>query len=256
MRKAAPWLAAGAIIVAAGILADVSWRSVRPQVPEIGRKNLEPTLGQGVLLGVLGGLRTLVSDLTWIRSYVLWERRDRPGCEALMRAACALDPHSRYFWEQTGYVVGYDLAHWDIRRRGGYAKVPTATQERIFKAYARRGLDIFEEGLAHSRATTPLLLNAAQLAEIKLKDHKLAAHYYLQAAEAPDAPWYAARICAQVLWDDGQQAEAYRWFRQYWTTRMLPREDGYPDDLKQLRTMETVLGLKPAERIPRPAWER
>jgi len=256
MRRFAPWVASFALIAGAGVFAEVSWRSVRPSIPEIGRKDLEPTLGQGVLLGVLGGLRTVVADLTWIRSYVLWERKDRAGCEALMRAACALDPYSRYFWEHTAYVVGYDLAHWEIRRRGGYDKVPAEIQDRLFKTYARRGIDIIEEGIARSKVTTPLVLSAAQLAEIKLKDHKLSARYYKQAAEAPDAPWYAARICAQVMWEDGRRQEAYFWFRQFWISRMLPRDDGYPDDLKQLRTMEEVLGIRPADRIPRPSWER
>ena len=46
------------------------------------------------------------------------------------------------------------------------------------------------------------------------------------------------------------------WFRDYWTTRMLPRDDGYPDDLDKLRTMEEVLRIPPAERIPRARWER
>ena len=95
MRRLAPWLCAFVALFAAGTMAEHAWRGVRPHIPEIGRKELEPTLGQGVLLGILGGLRTVVADLTWIRSYVLWERRDRAGCEALMRAACALDPHSR-----------------------------------------------------------------------------------------------------------------------------------------------------------------
>lgn len=256
MRRFLPWVASVALILAAGGFAGASWRSVRPSIPEIGRKDLEPTLGQGVLLGVLGGLRTLVADLTWIRSYVLWERKERAGCEALMRAACALDPYSRYFWEHTGYVVGFDLAHWEIRRRGGYDKVPAEIQERLFKSYARRGIEILEEGSVRSRVSTPLLLVIAQLAEIKLKDHSLSARYYRQAAEAPDAPWYAARICAQVMWEDGRRAEAYRWFRQYWTSRMLPHGDGFPDDLSQLRTMEEVLRIKAADRIPRPDWER
>jgi hypothetical protein len=89
-----------------------------------------------------------------------------------------------------------------------------------------------------------------------LKDHRLSAYYYQLAAEAPDAPWYAARICAQALWEDGRREEAYRWFRAYWTTRMLPKEDGFPDDLQRLRTMEQVLGVKAENRIPRQAWER
>ena len=256
MRRSVPWVAALLLLIAVGGYAERSWLGVRPCIPEIGRKELEPTLGQGVLLGILGGLRTVVADLTWIRSYVLWERKDRAGCEALMRAACALDPHSRYFWENTGYTVGYDLAHWEIRRRGGYERVPKETQERLFVSYARKGIEVLEEGLGRTKSPTPLLLCAAQLAELKIKDHGLASKYYMKAAEAPDSPWFAARICAQVIWEDGRRLEAYQWFRRYWTTRMLPKEDGFPDDLRQLRTMEAVLGIPPAERIPRPEWER
>jgi hypothetical protein len=256
MRRLPSWLLAGTLLLLAGQVAEKAWSSIRPNIPEIGRRELEPTLGQGVLLGILGGFRTVVADLTWIRSYVLWERKDRAGCEALMRAACALDPHARYFWENTGYAIGFDLAHWEIRRRGGYAKVPTETQTRLFHDYARRGIALLDEGVGHAKSVTPLLLISAQLAEIKLGDHGLAARYYRRAAEAPDAPWFAARLCAQLTWEDGRRAEAYRWYRDYWTSRMQPKEDGFPDDLERLRTMEIVLKVAPAERIPRQSWER
>ncbi|MEY4307551.1 MAG: hypothetical protein RJA95_919, partial [Verrucomicrobiota bacterium] len=186
MRRFAPWLLVGLLVLGAGALAESSWRRVRTGIPEIGRKELEPSLGQGVLLGVLGGLRTVVADIAWIRSYVFWERRDRAGCEALMRSACALDPHARYFWENAGLRIGLDMAHWEIRRRGGYAKVPAETQQRLFQQYGRRGLDVLEEGMGYARNRTALLLAAGFLAEGKLKDVGLAANYYRQAAEAAD----------------------------------------------------------------------
>ena len=256
MRRFAPWLVVGVLILGAGALAESSWRRIRPSIPEIGRKELEPTLGQGVLLGVLGGLRTVVADIAWIRSYVFWERRDRPGCEALMRTACTLDPHARYFWENAGLRIGLDMAHWEIRRRGGYAKVPAETQERLFRQYGRRGLDVLEEGMAHARNRTSLLLAAGFLADGKLKDLRLAADYYRQAAEAPDGPWYAARMSADFDWGGGRKTEAYRWYRNYWEKRMREKEDGFPEDLVRLRTMETELRLAFLQRIPRQAWER
>jgi len=256
MRRFAPWLLVGVLILGAGALAESSWRRVRPSIPEIGRKELEPTLGQGVLLGVLGGLRTVVADFAWIRSYVFWERRDRPGCEAFMRTACTLDPHARYFWENAGLRIGLDMAHWEIRRRGGYAKVPAETQERLFRQYGRRGLDVLEEGMAHARHRTALLVAAGFLAEGKLKDFTLAAHYYRQAADAADAPWYAARFCSDFDWNAGKKLEAYRWYRNYWLTRMRPRLDGSPDDLARLREMENELKINFLERIPRQSWER
>lgn len=256
MRRSSPWVIAVALILGAGYFSEYSWKAVRPCIPEIGRKELEPTLGQGVLLGIIGGFRTVIADLTWIRSYTLWERHDRPGCEALMRAACALDPHSRYFWENTGYAIGYDLAHWEISHRGGYAKVPKETQERLFRAFARRGLDVLDDGLRYSKSRLPLLVCAGQLADIKLKDSALASRYYHEAAILPYAPWYAARIAAHLDWDQGKRLEAYQWYRGYWLARMKDVDDGYPDDLVQIREMENLLKLTPQARIPKQSWEK
>ncbi|MEI7652283.1 MAG: hypothetical protein WCJ96_09795 [Verrucomicrobiota bacterium] len=256
MRRSSPWVIAVVLILGAGYFSECSWKKIRPCIPEIGRKELEPTIGQGVLLGILGGFRTVVADLTWIRSYVMWERRDRAGCEALMRAACALDPHSRYFWENTGYSIGYDLAHWEIIRRGGYKNVPQETQERLFRSYARRGLDVLDDGLNYSKSKLPLLVCAGQLAEIKLKDSALASRYYHEAAVLPYAPWYAARIAAHLDWDLGKREEAYQWYRGYWLSRMKGVDDGYPDDLVQIREMEKQLKLTPQARLPKQAWEK
>jgi len=242
--------------VLAGTYSEISWRTVRPCIPEIGRRDIEPTLGQGVLLGILGGMRTVIADGTWVRSYVLWERKDRPGCETLMRTACALDPRSRYFWENTGYVMGYDMAHWEVRRRGGYAKVPADVQEHLYRSYARRALEVLDQGVVNTGGNAALLIAAGQLAEMKLKDQLLSARYYRSATESRNAPWYAPYFCARNLWEAGQREESYRWYRKIWEEKLSKSEDGAPDDLKNLREMEQALHLPIIQRIPRPAWEK
>ena len=166
MRRALPWVGFLSLFLAVGALADHAWRRARLALPEIGRRELEPTVGQGVLLGVLGGFRTVVADFTWIRGYVLWERKnDRAGTELLMRAACALDPRSRFFWENTGLSVANDMGHWEIRRRGGYAKVPKEIQEHVLRGYAQRGMALLDEGIASTGGDAALLATAALVAE-------------------------------------------------------------------------------------------
>lgn len=250
------WLAAGALLLGAGTYSETSWQGVRQAVPEIGRKDIEPSLGQGVLLGILGGLRTVVADATWIRSYVFWEKRDRAGCEALMRTACALDPRARFFWENAGYAVGYDFAHWEIRRRGGYAKVPQDIQDGIFRRYAQLGLAVFEDGVAHTGGNPGILISAGQLAEIKLKDNLLASAYYRRATQAKNSPWFAYFMCARTLWEAGRKQEAYDWYRGEWLSKLSKESDGSPDDLEKLRFMEDELKVPLLRRIPRQAWEK
>ncbi|GBL28003.1 hypothetical protein EMGBS8_19510 [Verrucomicrobiota bacterium] len=81
MHPVSPWVVASLLLLGAGTYSETSWKGVRQAVPEISRKDLEPTLGQGVLLGILGGLRTVVADATWLRSYVFWEKRDRAAAK-------------------------------------------------------------------------------------------------------------------------------------------------------------------------------
>ena len=240
----------------AGCFAENSWRLVRTSIPEMGRKEIEPTLGQGVLLGILGGLRTVIADGTWLRSYVAWEKRDRAACEGLMRTACALDPRARYFWENTGYVMGYDMAHWEIRRRGGYAKVSQEIQDGLFKSYARKGLEVFEDGAKHTGGNPGILISAGQMAEIKLKDNLLAASYYKRATESANAPWFSYFLCARALWEGGQKKESYAWYRKQWLEKLKGVGDGSPDDLEHLRYMEAELTLPVLQRIPRQTWEK
>ncbi len=245
------------LLIAAGAATDRSWASLRPCIPELSRSQLEPSAGQGVLLGVLGGLRTVIADVSWLRSYVLWERKEEAGCEALMRLSCTLDPNSRYFWEQAAFAVGFDMANWEIRRRGGYARLAKEIQDHLFTSYARKGILILEDGAKFSRSRAPFLIVAGQLAEMKIKDLRLAASYYRAAAESPDAPWYAARFAARTAWQAGDRKESYAWFRQHWTTTLRVRqEDRSPDDLAELRMMEDALFMPTSARIPRQAWER
>ena len=49
MHPVSPWVVASLLLLGAGTYSETSWKGVRQAVPEISRKDLEPTLGQGVL---------------------------------------------------------------------------------------------------------------------------------------------------------------------------------------------------------------
>jgi len=243
-----------ALALGAGEAAERAWSRARSAVPELRRADLELTAGQGALLGVLGGFRPLLADLTWIRAYVKWERRDR-GCEALLRLACLLDPHATAFWENRANMVGLDMAHWEIRARGGYLKVSQADQQAAFRRFARKALEGIEEGVPVARRPSALLVLGGYLAETKLGEPLLAAAYYRRAHETPPAPWYCAYFVGRLLKDAGQAREAYAYLREVWQRELSRQRDGSPTELGFLRRLESELGLPPALRIPRQDWE-
>jgi len=249
MRGASVAILAILGVLAAGELSSEAWSRARRVVPELRRADLELTAGQGAALGLLGGFRPLLADLAWVRGYVLWERHDR-GCEAHLRTACLLDPQSNYFWENRGNMIGLDMAHWEIRARGGSFAVSAATQQQIFSRYARKAIDALEEGLPVVRNPAALLALAGYLAETKLKDPLLGADYYLRCYRTPGAPWYAPYFHARLLRDAGKEREAYEWLRPVWQAKLSQREDGSPTELGFLRELEDKLGIPALRRIP------
>lgn len=249
MRRPAFAILAALGVLLAGEISAESWARARRVVPELRRADLELTAGQGVALGLLGGFRPLLADLAWVRGYVLWERKDR-GCEAHLRIACVLDPQSNYFWENRANKVGLDMAHWELRARGGPRAVSPVTQQQVFARYARKAIDGLEEGLPVVRNPSALLALAGYLAETKLKDPLLGATYYLRCYETPGAPWYAPYFHARLLSDGGKDREAYVWLRRVWQERLSLRPDGSPTELAFLRDLERALGIPQLQRIP------
>ena len=244
-----------ALVLLAGEAAESAWSKARRAVPELRRADLELTAGQGALLGVLGGFRPVLADLTWIRAYVKWEKRDR-GCEALLRLACLLDPHATTFWENRGNMVGLDMAHWEIRARGGYLRVPEPEQRAAFARFGRKGIEALEEGVPVARRPSSLLVLAGYLAETRVRDPLLASGYYRRAHESPPAPWYCAYFVGRLLKDAGQPREAYAYLRDVWQRQLSRLPDNSPTELAFLRKLEAELGLAPALRIPRQEWEK
>ena len=53
---------------------------------------LEGTLGQGLIIGVLGGFRAILADFLWIRTNVIWERKDHIKLDSMVRLVTSLDP--------------------------------------------------------------------------------------------------------------------------------------------------------------------
>lgn len=161
--------------------------------------------------GVLGGLRTLAADLTWLQAYANWERRDLAATDSLLRLTTALDPEPLYFWLNGARIMAYDLPVWRVMAEGGFAAVPRERQAQIEEQQVRRALAFLEQArVTHPRASA-LWIEEANLQLNRRHDLAAAAVAYRRAAEMPDAPYYAARIYAELLRRLGRKQEALAW---------------------------------------------
>ena len=109
--------------------------------------------------------------------------------------------------------------------------------------------------LAFHPTSPDLWIERANIELNRMHDGEAAAESYRRAWEQPGAPYYAARLYAEVLRRLGRKAEALAWLVKLHPT--LPRGDERAGEelvLARIRDLERELGVPPEQRYqpPRP----
>lgn len=246
-----------AVVVCAGLalagqvlapLVAEPWRQRREREPAL---RLEPGVaaaGQGVTLALLGGFRALVADAAWIQMYARWERRDLAGTEAFARLVTTVDPRPVYFWLNAARILAYDFPAWRIEAAGGYDAVPAAAQRAVNEAQAAAALELLGAARRRHPDSVDLWVEEANIHLNRRGDPLAAAVAYREAWARPRAPYYVARLRAEVLRRAGRRAEALAWLREIHPA--LPAGDpgaGAELVLQRIRELEAELGVPAGE---------
>ena len=186
-----------------------AWQSVKVGQPEMNLEALEGALGQGLVIGVLGGFRAILADFLWIRTNTIWERKDRVKLDSMVRLVTTLDPRPDFFWINGSRMIAYDVPNWRIREEGGYSDVPEERQQAIDLEQSAQAFDLIDQALEFHPDNSKLYLEKAQIYLNRLKDDARAANWFLQASQQDNAPYFAARIHAELLRKQGRNIEAY-----------------------------------------------
>lgn len=198
------WLLAAAVLLAGGLLL----RKLERPVPVGWRgEQLAQLAGQGGLPAVLGGLRSVVAGGFWLRANLAWERRDAAGTAALLDLAVAADERPAYYWLNGARMLAYDMPQWLP------ATTPSVVRQRVSEAQAQRALDFLAKGLRWHGPDAELYVEQANIHLRRRGDLENAARCYRLAAEQPRAPYYAARLHADLLIELGRAQEALTWLR-------------------------------------------
>ncbi len=222
------------------------WTALRAEQPALRLATAGAVAGQGITLGVLGGFRALAADFTWLRVFTIWEDRDLPATETLLRLVTALDPRPLYFWLNGARIVAYDMTSWRIAAAGGYDAVPEAVRSRLEREQARLALRRLDEAMQFHPASAELWIERGSIELNRLHDPLAAAESYRRAWAQPQAPYYAARLVAEMLRRAGRKEDALAWLVQLHPH--LPRGDeaaGADLVLGRIRDLEKELGVPP-----------
>ena len=200
---------------------EPAWQFVRAQQPALKLDSLQGALGQGVTVGLLGGFRAIVADFFWIKTNSVWEDNDLPATQTFIKLVTAIDPRPLYFWQNGSRMIAYDMPNWRIVDEGGYDVVPPARQRQIDEQQSAVALAYLNEAFGHHPDSALLHVEIANVYLNRLKDNASAAEAYRRASQQPNAPYFAARIHAELLRKLGRNAEAYTWLKQLYPT--LPK---------------------------------
>ena len=240
---------------------DPAWQWVRAQQPALKLDSLQGALGQGLTVGLLGGFRAITADFFWLKTHSVWEDRDLPATQTLIKLVTAIDPRPLYFWLNGSRMIAYDMPNWRIVDAGGYNVVPQATQRRIDEEQATVALRYLQEAFNYHPDAALLHVEVANVYLNRLKDKASAAEAYRRAALRPDGPFYAGRIYGELLRKLGRTAEAYAWLKETYAKlpKSVDRARGVseftvqsamaPLVLERIRELEAELNLPEEQRF-------
>lgn len=226
-----------------------AWANQVRAQPALEWRSVEGALGQGVSLGLLGGFRALAADLLWLRANASWERCDPAGTHAALALVAAIDPRPVGFWLNGARMIGYDMPYWRIDAMGGEAAVPAPVVRRLMDEQARAAVAHLEKAFVHHPDEPLLHIEIANFQLQRLGDLAGATEHYRRAALQATAPYYAARVYAELLRRQGRERSALDWLVALHPT--LPPENPYAmaaDVLARIRALEEKLALPPAAR--------
>ncbi|MEO7598003.1 MAG: hypothetical protein ABIV50_03660 [Opitutus sp.] len=204
---------------------------------------------RGLSLAVLGGFRGLAADLIWLRAYVAWERHDAPLTASLLNLATAVDDRPLCFWLNGARMMAYDFPVWELEGLSSETALFAGERERIERQAARDALLFLERGRQSHPMNAALQIESANLQLNRLHDLEGAAAGYRQVAAMPDAPYYAARLHAELLRRLGRPHDALTYLRKLHP--QLPQGIGAAGAevvLSRICLLEAELGVPVEER--------
>lgn len=179
----------------------------------------------GALVGRVIGWRGLLADIVWLQAYLAWERADVALTQERLQRVTAIDERPLHFWLNGARMIAYDVPVW--RRRDAGVEESSVLGRVIGRQQAERALAYLEAARrAHPREPL-ILIEMAGIRVTCLRDGLGAAALYREAADLPGAPYFAARVGAELLRREGRAREARAWLIAVLPT--LPRETLPPE---------------------------
>jgi hypothetical protein len=227
-------------------------------------RQLRDELGQGLTIGVLSGMRSVVADLLWLNVTAQWEDEQWFNMEGYINLCTALQPRSITFWDIGGWQLAWNASVSAMRD----PKQPSALRRlKASRFWIDKGLDVYKRGIENNPEHYKLWADTALLYQQRLaeqeermglfaaakRDYESAAYYYQQASERPGAPIFYERFPAIMYAKAGDNQASYASWRALWL-RLTPQQREMHEHWKEkiessIRQLENKLSIPKEKRV-------
>jgi tetratricopeptide (TPR) repeat protein len=213
-------------------------------------RQLRDEIGQGLTIGILSGMRSVVADLLWLNVEIAWENEEWFRMGGYINLCTSLQPRATVFWVMGGWHLAYNAS---IDALYNKAQPNELRRLKASQFWMQRGLEVYMRGIENNPNYWRLYVEVAQLNQQRLKDYRTAAAYYLKASQQPDAPVYLERFPAIMYGLAGDDQEAYDAWRALWL-RLTPAQRGEKQHWKEkiesnIRKLEQKLSIPKEKRV-------
>jgi hypothetical protein len=200
-------------------------------------RQLRDQLGQGLTIGVLSGMRSVVADFVWLNVTTEWMNNQWFRVGAYINLCTTLQPRAPIFWDMGGWHLA-----WNASTNAEQDPTQPDPMRRLkaSRFWIEKGLEIYKRGIENNPTYWKLWSDTAMLYQQRLKDYPHAAYYYQRASEIPGAPVYLERFPAIMYGLAGDDRAAYASWKALWE-RLTPESN--------IRGLEQKLSIPKEKRV-------
>jgi len=208
--------------------------------------SLRENLSQMGFAASLGGLRSLVATITYLRAYREWENVNWAKVDSLLQLTTSLQPMYSNYWDEASWHMAYNAASYYENDE----KVNAFVREKLAKEHVQRGIAILLEGLRYLPDDVRLWNSLAEIYERRSKEPRQAAVAYLQVYRLTRNNRYARFAAYQYV----QTTDPELWKKAYELLRAAyeKKSQRTPSLIENLKTLEERLNIPLMKRIPDP----
>ncbi len=167
-----------------------------------------------MFLSTLGGLRGAVASATYLIAFSAYERMDWGAVDNRMTLVTRMQPREPMYWDQAAWHMAYNAASSYKRDK----TLRVAIQNKLFRDYVQRGIDIITRGLQYLPENPRLLTTLGDIYRDRQPNPELAQDAYMRAFKNGARSFYE-RMAAYEMVKTGNMElakKAYEILKRYY----------------------------------------